>query len=95
MRPRYADGMGTEFVGRLVDPATGRQVLSCETCGEPVWLDPTPCIVSTMCERCANHCARCGTRVEWSQDIASHEHGGRPLCEACWEAPASRKGGMS
>jgi len=92
-RPRYEDGMGTIFSGKLVDPLTRRQVLSCEACGEPVWLAPSPCIVSTMCEYCVTHCAGCGVELEWVEENASELHSGRCLCDACWETVP--EGGLS
>jgi len=68
-----------------VDPVTGRQVLDCCACGSLVWLDPTPCTVSVMCERCASHCAKCGDPLIWTKENASDKHNGRCLCNMCWE----------
>lgn len=52
----HEDGMGTIFVGRLVDPKTGRHVVSCTKCGRPEWFDRLPnggMYVSVTCSDCA------------------------------------------
>jgi len=90
-RHEYHGHDGTRFYGRLVDPVTGRQVHTCVTCGDLVWVERAPLYASMMCNDCASHCAECGAYVgAWTEGRASQDHGGRPLCDACWGADTAR-----
>lgn len=72
--------------GCLIDPVTKRRLLVCYGCGDLVWLEPEPCIVSTMCDRCSSHCARCGVPVTMTVNNVSPDFNGRPLCTCCWDS---------
>lgn len=78
MAQGYPDGV-------LVDPQTKRRVLGCYGCGELVWLDPEPCVVSSLCERCETTCARCGKPHAWTPESVHENYNGRAICDPCFE----------